>query len=108
MSIRSRTALLLTAIASAISLPAMAEPVTDAVHAVNNASTHIAWLTPTILLCLVGFVCGTISQKLANKKHYKGYFWTGFFLGIIGLIYVAGLPALPKPAVDRKQQPTII
>ncbi|MBE5767457.1 MAG: hypothetical protein E7335_09885 [Clostridiales bacterium] len=35
---------------------------------------------------------GTLTYKLAHRKGYKGYFWTGAFLGFIGLIYVVGLP----------------
>jgi hypothetical protein len=46
-----------------------------------------------IFLCVLHcLLIGTLSQKLASKKGYGGYFWTGFFLSILGLIYVAGLP----------------
>ena len=38
------------------------------------------------------FLSGALSSTLAAKKGYSGYFWTGFLLGIWGLIYVAGLP----------------
>ena len=37
-------------------------------------------------------ICGVLCKKLAAKKGYTGYFWTGFFLQIMGLIYVVGLP----------------
>lgn len=35
---------------------------------------------------------GILTAKLAGKKGYRGYFFTGFFFTIIGLIYVVGLP----------------
>jgi len=37
-------------------------------------------------------ICGALSASLHDKKGYGGGFWWGFFLGIIGLIYSAGLP----------------
>ena len=37
-----------------------------------------------------------LSRKLAKKKGYRGYFWTGFLLCTLGLIYVAGLPVKKK------------
>jgi hypothetical protein len=54
-------------------------------------------------LASYGLVIGTISlipsiiygiftAKLAGKKGYRGYFFTGFFFTIIGLLYVIGLP----------------
>jgi biotin transporter BioY len=42
-----------------------------------------------LLQCIL---VGILAQKLAAKKGYMAYFWTGFFLSILGLIYVAGLP----------------
>lgn len=44
------------------------------------------------VLSSIGIVCGVLTHKLAHKKGYTGYFWTGFFFGLIGLIYVVGLP----------------
>ncbi len=44
-------------------------------------------------------VCGVLCKKLAAKKGYTGYFWTGFFLQVIGLIYVVGLP-MAKDSCD--------
>jgi len=35
---------------------------------------------------------GILTYKLAHRKGYSGYFWTGALLGLIGLIYVVGLP----------------
>ena len=35
---------------------------------------------------------GIFTSKLAKKKGYRGYFFTGFFFHLIGLIYVVGLP----------------
>ena len=46
-----------------------------------------------LLPALIGLIImGLITRHLAAKKGYTGYFWTGFFLNVIGLIYVAGLP----------------
>ncbi len=35
---------------------------------------------------------GFLTQRLAERKGHEGYFWTGLFFGVIGLIYVVGLP----------------
>lgn len=45
-------------------------------------------ISAIVMMVIFGF----ISHKLAVKKGYTGYFWTGFFLSVVGLIYVAGLP----------------
>lgn len=37
-------------------------------------------------------IYGILTAKLAGKKGYRGYFFTGFFFALIGLIYVVGLP----------------
>lgn len=47
------------------------------------------WL---LIVLFAAVIMGLITHKLAGKKGYTGYFWTGFFLNIVGLIYVAGLP----------------
>lgn len=50
---------------------------------------------------------GTLTHKLAVKKGYKGYFWTGFFWTVIGLIYVVGLPVettSPAPQNTEKAE----
>ncbi len=43
-------------------------------------------------ILLTAMVWGLITMKLAKRKGYRGYFWTGFFFWMIGLIYVVGLP----------------
>ena len=46
-------------------------------------------------------------HKLAVKKGYKGYFWTGFFWTVVGLIYVVGLPVKttsPAPQNTEKAE----
>lgn len=53
----------------------------------------IIWL---VVLIGLGIILGTLTKKLARKKGYRGYFWTGFFLNWIGLIYVVGLPVKSK------------
>ena len=49
-----------------------------------------------IFYALMGLVTGLVSRKLARKKGYRGYFWTGFLLSVLGVIYVAGLPEKKK------------
>ena len=56
---------------------------------------------------LAGVLLGTLTQKLAVKKGYKGYFWTGFFWTVVGLIYVVGLPVKttsPAPQNTEKAE----
>ena len=68
------------------------------------------WVCGTIgLIPLIIF--GIFTAKLAHKKGYRGYFFTGFFFCIIGLLYVIGLPlakdcvghANVKPAVKEEK-----
>jgi len=47
-----------------------------------------------LVLLITPIIMGILCKKLAKHKGYTGYFWTGFFLGVIGLIYVVGLPDL--------------
>lgn len=52
-------------------------------------------LLPLLFIFLAQLlIFGTMCRKLAQRKGYEGYFWTGAFLGIAGLVYVAGLPDL--------------
>lgn len=53
----------------------------------------VAALIPMVIM-------GIFTAKLAKKKGYRGYFFTGFFFNLIGLIYVVGLP-LAKDRADR-------
>ena len=61
-------------------------------EAVNSAAALVATLFPLVVWLVMGIVFGTLTRKLARHKGYTGYFWTGFFLGVVGLIYVVGLP----------------
>ena len=47
-----------------------------------------------LVALLIIYIGGDISARLADKKGYFGskYFFLGFFLSILGIIYVAGLP----------------
>ncbi len=51
-------------------------------------------LLPFVILLIAGIINGIFCKKLAAHKGYKGYFWTGFFFGWLGLFYVHGLPDL--------------
>ena len=59
------------------------------------------WLIIAILVH--AGICGLLSNDLANKKGYSGIgpFLIGFFLGILGLLYVAGLPLSPAETQRR-------
>jgi hypothetical protein len=58
-----------------------------------------------LALALIQVIWGILTMKLAHHKGYRGYFWTGFFLGMVGLIYVVGLPLSDeKRLMDMKKQ----
>ena len=59
--------------------------------AVLSAASTIWYLWVAIAL-IPGITMGIFTSKLARKKGYSGYFFTGFFFNVIGLIYVVGLP----------------
>ena len=59
----------------------------------QSAAYLLASLLPLLLVLLIPhMICGCLCGKLSRKKGYSGHFWTGFFLGILGLLYVIGLP----------------
>jgi len=72
------------------------------------------WTNPFLLpaivgallgLALIAVIWGILTMKLAHRKGYRGYFWTGFFLWMVGLIYVVGLPLSDeKRLMDMKKQ----
>lgn len=47
---------------------------------------------------------GIFTAKLAAKKGYRGYFFTGFFFHWIGLLYVVGLPLARDCAVPARKR----
>lgn len=61
-------------------------------YTLNSGESALAVILALLPLVLFGVIMGTLTHKLAIKKGYLGYFWTGFFLMVIGLIYVVGLP----------------
>ena len=56
------------------------------------ASTAALWYLWLLVLLIPAIIMGIFTSKLAKKKGYRGYFFTGFFFNMIGLIYVVGLP----------------
>lgn len=69
--------------------------------------------TITTALIVVGIIAlvlmiiqGFLAARLAAQKGYKNgvkYFLLGFFLGLIGLVYVAGKPIAPKKAAQQQK-----
>ncbi len=57
------------------------------------------WFVWLVIALIPAVVMGIFTAKLARKKGYPGYFFTGFFFQLIGLIYVVGLP-LSKDRAD--------
>jgi Na+/melibiose symporter-like transporter len=57
------------------------------------------WYLWLIVALIPAIIMGIFTAKLAKKKGYRGYFFTGFFFSMIGLIYVVGLP-LSKDRAD--------
>lgn len=60
----------------------------------------IAWLIQSVIF-------GLIVSSLARKKRRSptNYFWVGFFFGLIGLIYAAGVPKLsPEEAKVEEER----
>ena len=59
----------------------------------QNMTYLLMSLLPLLLVLLIPhMICGCLCGKLSRQKGYSGHFWTGFFLGILGLLYVIGLP----------------
>lgn len=56
-----------------------------------TAASNLWYLWVAIAL-IPSIIMGIFTAKLAGKKGYRGYFFTGFFFNFIGLIYVVGLP----------------
>ena len=54
-----------------------------------------------LLVFLTALIPGFLSQSLHEKKGYEGGFAIGFWLGIFGLIYAAGLPCNTETQVDN-------
>ena len=50
------------------------------------------WFVWIAIALIPAVIMGIFTAKLAKKKGYHGYFFTGFFFSMIGLIYVVGLP----------------
>jgi len=53
------------------------------------ANVWYVFVAAGIIPCII---MGIFTSKLAKKKGYHGYFFTGFFFSLVGLIYVVGLP----------------
>ena len=62
------------------------------------------WYLFLIIPLLPAIITGILTSKLAAKKGYYGYFFTGFFFNLIGLIYVVGLPLAKDCAVPVRKR----
>ncbi len=49
-----------------------------------------------LVFFIINIVFAILCYKLAHKKGYTGYFFTGMFLGFLGFLYVIGLPDKSK------------
>ena len=67
----------------------------------NDFTAVITTLLPLLISCVV---FGIISHMVAGKKGYSGYFWTGFFLLVIGAVYVAALPVATSRLSSDEQR----
>ena len=66
----------------------------------NNPYLLPAAIGAALGLVLAAVFWGILTMKQAHRKGYRGYFWTGFFLWMVGLIYVAGLPLSDEKRLD--------
>ncbi|NLI53270.1 MAG: hypothetical protein GX417_02990 [Clostridiales bacterium] len=62
------------------------------------------WYLFVILSLIPAIIMGIFTAKLAAKKGYRGYFFTGFFFNFVGLIYVVGLPLARDCAVPARKR----
>ena len=62
------------------------------------------WYLFLLIPLLPAIISGILTSKLAAKKGYYGYFFTGFFFNLIGLIYVVGLPLAKDCAVPVRKR----
>lgn len=70
----------------------------------QNAS-QVAYVIGTYLpLVLTCLGCGIVARLIARKKGYSGYFWTGFFLWVFGVMYVASLPFASASSLPVDEQ----
>ena len=65
-----------------------------------NTGTVIA----IIFIIIFWIISGFLSMDLQSKKGYNGVFWLGFLLGIVGLVYSAGLPDISKKKTTKKSK----
>ena len=67
----------------------------------NQVAYVVGTFLPLVLTCLG---CGIVSRLIARKKGYSGYFWTGFFLWVFGVMYVASLPFASASSLPVDEQ----
>lgn len=74
---------------------------TEILQMLESSSAELEAVLPMLaavpVLIILSFlieriIFGVLSKKLAGKKGYTGYFFTGFFLGALGFVYVVFLP----------------
>lgn len=75
----------------------------SAANELSPVAALLSMILPGLIFCVV---FGIVSHLIAKKKGYSGYFWTGFFLWVIGVVYVAALPiasqlSAPAPLSDK-------
>lgn len=61
-----------------------------------------------IISVIFWIISGFLSHDLHEKKGYDGGFLIGFLLGIVGLIYSAGLPDLANKKISKHGEKPVI
>lgn len=70
----------------------------NSTYAMDLGMVVLTFLLSLAALVVVGYIFGRMTSNLAAKKNLEHkYFWTGFFLGAVGMVYV-GLLALNTPS----------
>jgi len=72
----------------------------------NDVGIGLVLLLSLGVLLLPAIISGCLTKKLAAKKGYHGYFWTGFFLMFLGLLYVGFLPVASVSQHERELENT--
>lgn len=72
----------------------------------NSGIGFFSLLVVLVILLVPGIICGNMCKRLSSMKNLPHpYFWTGFFLSLLGLVYV-GFLSLNTPAPGQAPEKT--